>query len=386
MEKALLSAPPSSGDFAMLFSGNTGIVKAAALALGAAALLAACKHNMNANKGLWIANGNNVVEFVPSQLTMGVYSAAPHRNISSGALGTPQGVTFDPMGNLWVMDPGAMVNGKMTPALLKFSATQLKALGMTNAPDPVAIITSANLNFPQQSVFDKAGNQWVTDHNNNTILVFTAAQLNMTGSNDLLPAVVISSAAFNGPLGIAFDAMGNLWVANNGEVPGANNTTSALGTSIVEFTAAHLPMVSTTGMLTPMLTPDITLTDNGQGSIQGPWELAFDAAGNLWSSNAGTPFTLVEFAKASLMATGTPAPAITISPATVMGSQTLNATNGLCFDSAGDLAATNAVDAGSASFYKAPLKTGALTPGTFIVGAATTLVAPAGCNFGPLIN
>jgi hypothetical protein len=372
----------------MFFADNTGspgLARVALLALCAAAPLAACKHNAG-NQGLWIANGNNVVEFVPSQLTKGTYSAAPHRNISSGTLGTPQGVTFDAMGNLWVMDPGAMINGKATPALLKFSSTQLKALGKTNGPDPVAIITSTDLNFPQQSVFDKAGNQWVTDHNNNTILVFTTTQLNMTGSNNLMPAVVISSAAFNGPLGIAFDKAGNLWVANNGEVPGANDTMSPVGTSIVEFAAAHLPMVSTTGMLTPMLSPDITLTDNGQGSIQGPWELAFDAAGNLWSSNANTPFTLVEFAKANLMASGTPAPAITISPTTVMGNQTLDATNGLCFDNAGDIAATNAVDAGSASFYKAPLKTGALTPTTFIVGTATMLTAPAGCNFGPLIN
>ena len=347
----------------MLFSGMNRSrprgIRAALLVLCAAAALAACKHNMNATadtRGLWIANGNNVVEFVPSQISGGVQNVAPHRNISSGALGTPQGVTFDPSGNLWVLDPGAMVNGAATPALLEFSSGQLTALGMSNSPDPTAIITSTSLAFPQQSVFDAAGNQWVSDHNNNTILVFTAAQLAMTGTNNLMPAVVISSAAFNGPLGIVFDSGGNLWVANNGEVPGANNAMSPVGTSIVEFTKAHLPSVPATGMLTPDLVPDITLTDNGQNSIQGPWELAFDAMGNLWSSNANTPFTLVEFAKASLAMTGMPAPAITISPTMDMGVSTLNSTNGLCFDNAGDLAATNAVDAGSVPFYKTPLK------------------------------
>jgi hypothetical protein len=284
-----------------------------------------------------------------------------------------------------VLDPGAMVNGAATPALLKFSSAQLAALGMTNMPEPAAIITSSSLSFPQQSVFDAAGNQWVSDHNNNSILVFTAAQLAMTGTNNLMPAVVITSAAFNGPLGIVFDSGGNLWVANNGEVPG-NNTMSPLGTSIVEFAKAHLPSVPTTGMLTPDLMPDITLTDNGQNSIQGPWELAFDAKGNLWSSNAGTPFTIVEFAMASLAMTGTPAPAITISPTMVMGVSTLNSTNGLCFDNAGNLAATNAVDAGSAPFYTMPLKSGAITPQTFFSGMTTTLTAPAGCNFGPLVN
>src|SRR5262249_11317271 len=231
------------------------------------AVLAACKHKMTATpdtKGLWIANGNNVVEFVPSQIIGGVQNVAPHRNISSGSLGTPQGVTFDASGNLWVLDPGAMINGTATPALLKFSAGQLAALGMSNSPDPTAIITSTSLAFPQQSVFDAAGNQWVSDHNNNTVLVFTAAQLAMTGTNNLMPAVVISSAAFNGPLGIVFDSAGNLWVANNGEVPLNNNATSPAGTTIVEFAKANLPAVPTTGMLTPDLMPDITLTDNGQ--------------------------------------------------------------------------------------------------------------------------
>jgi hypothetical protein len=144
--------------------------------------------------------------------------------------------------------------------------------------------------------------------------------------------------------------------------------------------------VPTTGMLTPELVPDITLTDNGQNSIQGPWELAFDSMGNLWSSNANTPFTIVEFAKTSLAMTGTPAPAITISPTMDMGVSTLSSTNGLCFDNAGDIAATNAVDAGSAPFYTTPLKSGAVTPQTFFSGMTTTLTAPAGCNFGPLVN
>jgi hypothetical protein len=298
-------------------------------------------------------------------------------------------VTFDSSDKLWLMDPGATVDGAAnTPALLKFSSTQLAALATNDSPAPVAIITSTSFAFPQQSVFDSKGNQWVTDHNNNTILVFTAAQLMATGTNATVPAVVISSAAFNGPLGIAFDSAGNLWIANNGGVPVAGSTTGALsdtGTSIVEFAAAHLP-VPGSGMLTPDMTPDMTLTDNGNNSIQGPWELAFDASGNLWSSNSGGTFSLVELAKASLAATGSPTPAVTIASATDMGNATLSGTNGLCFDNRGDIAATSASTPFSIPFYKAPLMSGALTPNTFIIGAATTLSAPAGCNFGTLVN
>jgi sugar lactone lactonase YvrE len=359
-----------------------------AVSLAVVAVLGAC-HNTNTpigNKGLWIANGTNVLEYIPKQLGTGTSAAVPHLAINSGSFGAPQGVTFDAKGNLWVMDPAGMVNGAATPALFEFSAAQLAALATDNAPDPVATITSTSLAVPQQSVFDAQGNQWVADHDGNAILVFTAAQLAMTGTNNLNPAVVITSTTFNGPLGIAFDSAGDLWVANNGSVT-ADGTTSAAGTTIVEFTAATLPAPPATGMLTPMLTPEVTLTDDGKNSIQSPWELAFDASGNLWSSNAGGTFSLVEFAKASLAMTGAPMPAVTINSMMVMGNATLSATNGLCIDNAGNVAATSsAAPFGTAYYTKGQLMTGAPTPNTFFVGTATTLNAVAGCNFGPNVN
>jgi len=382
----------------------TGTAKArvAFAAVLAATLVAACGGNGTGtsataamkpvavnNKGLWIANGTNVLEYVPSQLTGGATGSnvAPHLMLNSGVFGAPQGVTFDAAGNLWVMDPSGKVNGATAPALFEFSPAQLAALATNSTPDPIATLSSASLNFPQQSVFDAHGNQWVTDHNNNTVLVFTASQLALAGTNSINPAVIITSAAFNGPLGVAFDVNGNLWIANNGGVPGANGAMSAAGTTIVQFQAAHLPAPPSTGMLTPDLTPDVTLSDDGQNSIQAPWALVFDAEGDLWSSNANSPFTLVEFAKINLVASSAPVPAVTLSPTMVNGNATLNAPNGLCFDNVGDLAAMNSAGAfGFAFFGNKQLVTGATAPNDFIVGTATTLNAPAGCNFGPMVN
>jgi sugar lactone lactonase YvrE len=350
----------------------------------------ACKHNNNTppKTALWIANGMNVLEYIPTQLAGGTSAAVPHITMTSPLVGTPQGVTFDAGGNLWVLDPGAKLSAAGTPAIMKFSAAQVAALKTNASPTPVLTITSTALAFPQQSVFDAQGNQWVSDHNNNSILVFSASQMMQTGTAATIPVVVITSAAFNGPLGIAFDSAGNLWVANNGGVPGAvEGTMSAAGTTIVEFTKPHLPTPPASGMLTPDLVPDVTLSDNGAMSVQSPWELAFDAKGNLWSSNSGGTFSLVEFAKASTLGSGAPTPAVTISSTMVGGIPSLDATNGLCFDSAGDIAATDAADAFGVPFYtKAQLMTGAPVPNTFIVGAATGLDAPAGCNFGPLVN
>ena len=357
----------------------------------AAGTLTACKHNTTPTmdtKGLWIANGTNVIEYIPSQLTGGGTGATvPHLAINSAAFGAPQGVTFDKAGNLWVMDPEGMVNGVKTPALFKFTAAQLAALKTNSTPDPAATITSTALAFPQQSVFDANGNQWVSDHDGNKVNVFTAAQLAMTGLNPTIPVVSITSASFNGPLGIVFDAAGNLWVANNGGVMGANGVASATGTTIVEFAAKNLPMVPATGMVTPDMTPDVILSDNGAGSVQGPWALAFDTAGNLWSNNAAPPFVVEEFMKTSLAMTAAPMPAVTISSTMVGGNPTLDGPNGLCFDDAGDIANTDAENAFGVDFYtKGQLMTGAPIPKTFIIGAATTLNAPAGCNFGPAVN
>ena len=375
-------------------SGSAGTMLPAILLCG---LLAACRgdgfhfapvQRPMITKGLWIANGTNVLEYVPSQLTVaGASAAVPHLMNNSGSFGAPQGVTFDAKGNLWVMDPEAVVNGAKTPALLEFSPAQLAALGTTAAPDPIATLTSTALNFPQQSVFDAQGNQWVTDHNNNTVLVFTAAQLTQVGINSVVPAVTITSADFNGPLGIAFDAKGDLWIANNGGVPGANGAMSAVGTTIVEFQAAHLPAPPATGVLTPDLTPDVILSDDGQNSIQGPWALVFDSRGHLLSSNANPPFTVVDFSHAELAATGAPVPVLIISPTTLGGIPTLNAPNGICFDNLEDLAVLNSAGAfGLAFFSNNQMVNGAFPPNTFIVGTATTLNAPAGCNFGPLVN
>ena len=50
-----------------------GEVRVALLVLCAGMLLAACKHHNNGiSKGLWVANGTTVLEYVPSQFTSGV--------------------------------------------------------------------------------------------------------------------------------------------------------------------------------------------------------------------------------------------------------------------------------------------------------------------------
>ena len=326
------------------------------------------------NKALWVANGANVVEFIPSQLTGGAADPAPHLSINSTVFGAPQGVTFDASGNLWVIDGGTVAaGGTMAPALFEFTAAQLNNLGSNNAPMPAVTINSKLFAFPQQAVFDPNGDLWLSDNGANAIYVLTPQELSSSSAN-VAPAVTIASnPAFNGPLGIVFDTVGDLYIANNAT------------TTIFKFNSSTLP--THPGSYT--LTPSATLSDDGNGSIQAPWALVFDAAGDLWSSNANAPNTIVEFTPSQLTMTGSPTPAITLSSVAVGTNQTLVAPNGIAFDNLGDLAAiSSAAPFGVAGFQKAqliPTKTGP-APNPFLVGNTTTLNAPAGCNFGPVVN
>jgi secreted PhoX family phosphatase len=327
---------------------------------------------------IWVANGTNVVEFSPSQQVNGVSDPVPRRTISSSVFGAPQGVVFDYYGDLWVIDGGTMASGgKVAPALYEFTASQLSNLGSNAAPTPAVTISSASFVFPQQATFDNNGNLWVTDNGANAVFVLSAKQLSTSGAATVPVATITSTPAFNGPLGISFDNRGNLWIANNAS------------TTIFGFSAGSLPVVtpsSTTAMTVAALTPTTTLSDDGAGSIQAPWALAVDSYGNLWSSNANAPNTVVEFAKAQLV-TGSPTPTITLASATVSNNATLVAPNGLAFDNYGDLAVmSSGAPFGMAGYGPSQLRTNPtspLTPAVFLVGTSTTLNAPAGDTFGP---
>jgi hypothetical protein len=367
-------------------------VKSIIAAAGSAALalsLAACggggsgttphinpTSNPTNTMALWIANGSNVVEFIPSQFSSGAIAPAPHLVLNSAAgFGAPQGVQFDSAGDLWVLDGGTMTTGgTVAPALDEFTPAQLAAHASTPNPTPYKTITYPGIKFPQQGIFDANGDFWVADNGANEVVEFTPAQL-AAGGNVTPNLTLTSTVPFNGPLGIAFSPItGNLWVANNG------------GTSIEGFAAASLAGLN--GAQT--IAPHDVLNDNGHGTIQAPWALVFDKSGDLFSSNANAPFTIVEFAAGNLGGGegAMPTPNLTISPTNVGTSTTLAAPNGLAFDPLGDLsAASSATPFGTPIYSAAQVKAGgALAPSVFLVGGSTTLNAPAGNVFGPMVQ
>jgi streptogramin lyase len=262
----------------------------------------------DANGGLWVANygGNTVTEYTANQLAAtGI--PVPAVTLTSAAFSGPVGLTFDAAGDLWVSNYHANT-------LVMFTPNQITANG---APTPVVTISAngaTSLDEPETSAFSSSGDLWVANAGANTLVAFTPTQLSATGSPT--PAVTISSNASDSvdyPYALLFDPSGNLWVSNDD----AN--------TLVRFSAAQLATSASP-------TPTVTLSSDATGSIDEPWDLAFDGVGDLWLTNSEGPSTggagsVVQFSPQAISATGSPTP-----ESTIAGSSTgLDSSSGLAF-------------------------------------------------------
>jgi sugar lactone lactonase YvrE len=273
-------------------------------------------------------------------------SAAPAITIAENA--TPAAATFDAGGSLWAaMNYDNQVVNVGT--VIEFGVTQLQQAASIPYPIPPLVtltVTSAAREFLQGIAVDAGGSVWVTNNTAGTIVEFTPSQFGEEVSPT--PAVTLSATngSLSGPAGLAFDANGNLWVAN------------AISNTVVQFAASQLVA---SGSPTPTVTLGAT-----NGSLNGPSVLAFDAGGNLWIANTNAS-TVVEFAASQLAASGSPTPAVTLSAT----NGSLSSPSGLAFDASGDLWVANDIGGTVVEFGASQLTaSGAPTPIVTVSGSA----------------
>ena len=156
----------------------------------------------------------------------------------------------------------------------------------------------------------------------------------------------VLSEQVNGPDGVAFDSSGDLWVA------------SSNGNKLLEFKRAGLAARS------PV--PAVIISSDAAGDLNGPSGMAFTSSGKLWVANSSTA-TVVEYTKAQLAKSGSPAPAVIIS------STNFQYPYGLAFGPSGDLWVADGGQDLAFEFTPAQLaRSGAPAPVRLIVDPAPT--------------
>lgn len=263
----------------LLSSGD--VTPATAITTSSASLHGFNSVAFDAEGTLWMTSQNDslLLAFKQSALaTSGVRVASRVIAPANESLTAPSALAFDASHNLWVANTG---NG----TLVRFDSAQLAASGR---PTPSVILS--DVGRPTGLAFDAAGGLWFSDTQAHRISKFSAAQLD--SSARIVPEVVLTSIGpdISGAVGLAFDAAGNLWIANSGLL------------NVIAIRAEHLTT-------TAFVHADIVISAAG-ATPPLPLGLAFDDHGDLWVAYAEG--VLAKYDHTTLAASGTPAPAVRV--------------------------------------------------------------------------
>lgn len=246
---------------------------------------------------------------------------------TAAALGGPYDVAVDISGNVYIADS---VNNRIRK-ITNGTITTFAGTGTAGYSGDGGPATSAKIYTPRGLATDAYGNVYFSDYRNGVIreintsgIVTTVAGNYAAGLGYSGDGGAATNAQLNNVWGVLVDVAGNLYIADT-----SNNVVRFVNTSGIISTIAgnHAAGAGSTG-------------DGGPGTsatLNGPARLALDASGNLYIADVGgnrirllnTSGTISTFAgtgTASFSGDGGPA-----------ASATLNGPYGLGFDAAGDL-------------------------------------------------
>ena len=212
---------------------------------------------------LYIADaGNNTVSVLPetSGTIFGTSVKADSLTKLATGLSTPNGLAFDSAGNLFIAN---WSNGTIA-VLPKATGT---IFGTSVSADTLAGVTSG-LSLPEGLAFDSSGNLYIAGFGNGTVSVLPGATGSVFGSNVTADRLSTVASGLNNPWGLAFDASGDLYIANSG-----NDTVSVLAKS----TNTQFGVPANGNNVTPAVL----------AGLNSPHGLAVDSLGDLYISNLG---------------------------------------------------------------------------------------------------
>ena len=204
---------------------------------------------------------------------------------TDAVLDGPTCIIFDKTGNLYFTDAFAQVVRKVDTAGIITTVAGIGdpfSLGGYSGDDGPA--TSAQMSFPIAIAFDKTGNLFIADNNNNVIrkvdtngiITTVVGYMNSAGvgvagyAGDGGPA---DSALLSGPMGIMFDPAGNMYITEVG-----NNIIRKVDTAGIISTFAGNTTSGYSGDGGPATDAELKFPENNA---------AFDSLGNIYFADAG---------------------------------------------------------------------------------------------------
>lgn len=222
-------------------------------------------------------SGNSTVRRIDRDAVVTTMAASPPLTGAADGTGrdarftAPRGVATDGAGNVYVADSGNNLIRKVTPGGV--TTTLAGTPGLTGATDGPG--ASARFSLPVAVAVDGAGTVYVADYSNNTIRKITPAGnvSTLAGTAGTRGATNGTSAAasFNGPIALAVDGAGNVYVADSG-----NHLIRKITPAGVVSTYAGIA-------------GQVGSADGAAASatFNGPSGITVDAAGNVYVADSG---------------------------------------------------------------------------------------------------
>jgi sugar lactone lactonase YvrE len=174
---------------------------------------------MDSSGNLFVADtGNNAIRKISSsrvvttlagQSTAGIVDATG----TNAKFSAPWGIAVDASGNVFVGDSSNNRIRKIASGVVTTFAGQATA-GLVSGTG-----TSARFNNPRGLAFDASGNLFVADFGNNAIRKITSAGVVTTWAGQATSGFTSgtgTNAQFNGPSGLSVDSFSNIFVADTG--------------------------------------------------------------------------------------------------------------------------------------------------------------------------
>jgi streptogramin lyase len=249
---------------------------------------------VDGSNNVWIANtaASSVVELDNSG------NVLSGNGFVGGGINAPVSISLDTLGNIWV----ANFNGN--------SITQLASDGTPSPFSPIlqglATGNTINISLPTVVAVDPGNDVWVSNSGLNLTVGLTTGMLEFDQNGN---PINCTTTALADPIGIAFDASGNTWVASRGNSavqllnPGCSSSTPPISGGGLNSTVAvavdgagSIWVANHIGSISELTASSGTPASPaaGFGTLNSPAAIAIDASGSVWTANTADN-SLTEF-------------------------------------------------------------------------------------------